>query len=503
VDESLNLSMFRAYDIRTPASLLTPELGRRLAEAEACYFRQVLDVSEVLVTYDARLTGPQYLWIAVEAYRDAGLDVVFLSGPSTASYFYYGAMRHPNSAAVMFGASHNPAGDTGRKILGPGVSPIAQDIGREGGLTRLKELYLSHETVSSSRRGDIRTCELMDDYVRHSMQLAGVEPGSLDGVHIFQDYLFGAAGREMMLAFGRAGAALEPLHFTPDGVFPLGDPNPVKQQVIAPGLERLRSGNFLLGTFFDGDGDRIDFYRGDGGYFSSSFIYAAIVPEIRRRFEAPGMGVFADIKSNPLAVIEMARAGVAVDVIRNGHSQIKKCLEDDPTRFGAVEESAHFYEAFSCGGQGRYCAENTLYLALLTTRLWRDDPSRFDRLYALQDTSSREREWGYKFPTDQQRAEALAAVREHFESRGALSMDRMANGMDLEATLMRRGLPFQIDRHTRLAADWLQISQRTSQSENGLARWEVVGADDALVRQAKREIAECVKPFGAGEEYQG
>ena len=39
VESDLNLSMFRAYDIRTPSSLLTPELAERLARAEAVYIR--------------------------------------------------------------------------------------------------------------------------------------------------------------------------------------------------------------------------------------------------------------------------------------------------------------------------------------------------------------------------------------------------------------------------------------------------------------------------------
>ena len=45
----------------------------------------------------------------------------------------------------------------------------------------------------------------MTEFVRHSMQLAGVEAGSLQGVRILHDYVFGAAGREMMLAFDAAG----------------------------------------------------------------------------------------------------------------------------------------------------------------------------------------------------------------------------------------------------------------------------------------------------------
>lgn len=502
--EDLNLSLFRAYDIRTPAAQLTPPLAERLARAEAVYFRDVLGVPGVLIAHDARRTGPHYLTLFTEVFRGAGLEVIYLPGPCSTSYFYYAAMRHANLAAVLIGASHNPAGDTGQKLLAPGVRPIAAGIGPEGGLDRIKDLYVRGAAPAAAAvRRPLRTVDLMADYIAHSMRLAGVEPGGLRGARVLQDYLFGAAGREMMLGFGQAGADLEPLHFAPDGQFPLGDPNPVKQAVIRSGLDALRSGNFLVGMFFDGDGDRIDIYRGDGSYLSSSFVYAAILPEIRRRFPGRGLGVFADLKCNPFAIIEMARTGVTVDVIRNGHSQIKESLVQDPARFGAVEESAHFYEAFRLDGEERFCTENTLYLALLVTRVWRDDPARFDRLLSIQARTAREREWGYKFPTDEARAGALRAVREHFEARGARVMERMKNGMDLEATLIRRGLPLEVNQDTQLSEDWLQVCQRVSQSENGLARWEVVGAREDLVHEAKRDVAACVRHFGAGEEYQG
>ena len=290
MEDQLNLSMFRAYDIRTPSSLLTPELAVRLARAEAYYIREVLGRPEPWwLTMRAR-TGPQYLTITIDAFRAAGLDVVYLPGASSTSYFYYVAMRHPRFAAVIVGASHNPSGDTGQKILGQEVRPIAQGIGPEGGLDRIKALYVAGNSVSGAKRGDLRAKDLMEDFVNHSMELAGVSPGSLRAASLFQDYLFGASGREMMLAFDRAGAVLEPLHYAADGMFPLGDPNPVKQAVIRPGLEALRSGRFQLGMFFDGDGDRLDIYRGDGTYLSSSFVYAAILPEIRRRYRRRGPG---------------------------------------------------------------------------------------------------------------------------------------------------------------------------------------------------------------------
>ena len=135
--------------------------------------------------------------------------------------------------------------------------------------------------------------------------------------------------------------------------------------------------------------------------------------------------------------------------------------------------------------------------------MWHENPQCFEQLFRLQATTAREREWGYMFPSDAARAAALQAVQEHFQRQGASALDRMKNGMELDATLMRRGLPFDVDDQTHLADDWLQVCQRISQSENGLAALEVVGATPKLVYQAKREIAACVAAFGAGQEYQG
>ncbi len=497
-----NLSMFKAYDIRTPSDRLTDDLAARLTQAEAVYFRDTLDASGVVVAHDARLSGPGYLEIGADAFQRAGLDVVVIPGVCSTSQFYYAAMRHPEMAAVMFGASHNPGNDTGQKVLGPGVVPIAEGIGPEGGLDRIKALYIEGAACTADRPGTLSAYDPTAEYIAYSMRLAGVEPGSLDGVPVLHDYVNGAAGREMMLAFGAAGADLTPMHYEADGRFPLGDPNPVKQNVIAAGLERLARGPFLLGTFFDGDGDRIDFYRGDGTYVSSSFVYAGILPLIRRRFQGDGFGVFADLKSNPLAVIEMARTGVTVNVIRNGHSQIKNALAQNPMLFGTVEESAHFYEAFYLDG-ARFCTENTLYIALLVARAWRDDPARFEHLIEIQSRTAREREWGYKFPSDEQRAEALLAVEARFAELGATAMTHMPNGYALEATMMRRGIPFDVNSTTQLQPDWLQVCHRVSQSEAGLARWEVVAETAGIASEAKQEIARTVRQHGAGGEYQG
>jgi phosphomannomutase len=499
----LNISMFRAYDIRTPSENLTDQLALRLAQAEAVYFRKELGVSGVLVAHDARSTGPHYLEIASEIYRQSGLDVTVVPGVCSTSMFYFASMKYPELAAVLFGASHNPAGDTGQKILGPNVKPIAQHIGPQGGLDCIQKLYIQEAKPETGViPGRIIPFDPTEEYIQYSMDLAGVNEGDLKGLKILHDYLNGAAGREMMLAFDRAGADLTPLHFTADGQFPLGDPNPVKQDVIKYGLEKLKEGDYLIGTFFDGDGDRIDFYRGDGNYLSSSFVYAGIMPAIQKRFNNKSASAYTDLKCNPLALMEMAKTGMPTRIIRNGHSQIKNALYENADMVGAVEESAHFYEEFPLDDKS-YCTENSLYIALLVARMWKENPERFDDLFKMQASTCREREWGYNFPSDEQRTDALNAVETHFVQSGANTMSRTADGYDLEATIMRRGMPFEINTDSHFESDWLQVCQRISQSENGLARWEVVSALPDVSRKAKEDIQLIVANFGASEEYQG
>ncbi len=500
--DDLNLSMFRANDIRTPAARLPDDLALRLARAEAVYLSMVVRTRGVVMAHDARASGPRMLDIAVEAYRDAGLDVIIVPGVVGVCPLYYAAMRHPDCAAVMFGASHNPAGDTGRKIVAPGVRPIAEGLGPDGGLTRVRQLYIEGAHNRAAVRGRTYAFDPIPGYVAFSLEQAQVQPGALRGMPVLHDYLYGAGGRELMLGFAPTEADLEPMHFACDGQFRLGDPNPVKADVIRAGLERLRSGIFDLAMFYDGDADRMDLYLGDGTYLAASFVYAAVLPWILRHRRAVEPRILVDSKTNPLAAVEIARQGVGVSLVRSGHSHIKHTMYSAPDIVGTVEESAHYYEAFELEGW-RYCTENTLYFSLLAARTEREMSGRLRAMAELQAQAYREREWGHKFPDDALRQAALQAVTEHFMSQGASALQTLPDGSDLEGTMLRVGLPFEITADTRLQDIWLQVSQRASQSEDGLARWEVVASLPDLAKQAKADILQIVAQYGAGPEYQG
>lgn len=501
----LNLSMFKAYDIRTPARQLTLDLSERLAYAEASYFRDQLGVNKVILCREARLSGPQYLEQGIRIFRDLGFEVLAAPQVSSTCLFYYTCMRHPDAAGIMYGASHNPGRDTGQKIVGPGVQPIAEGCGPDGGLQAIRRLYEQGERPPATPGGALRLVNYLDAYVRDSLRLAGVGPGDLAGLRILQDFLSGAAGQEVIMAFDIAGATTCPRNLVPDGHFPAGAPNPVVQSSIAPSLELLRAGGFDFAMFFDGDGDRLDFVAPDGRQLSPAFNMIALAPRLRAIVpEIAQPNLYVDLKANPLAITRIARQGFGVHVIRNGHSQIKETLGKNAAAgfIAAVEESSHYYFNFR-QGDAVFPSENTLFYALLTAKAWREDPGLYRELLDLQQTTYREREWGYHFPDDDLRAAALAAVEEAFVRGGGKAMSRMADGMDMEATLLRDGLPFVIDAATPLTEEWTQVAQRVSQSEKGLARWEVTAGTAARKDAAVRLIEETVQRFQAGPRYVG
>lgn len=502
--KALNLSMFKAYDIRTKSTRLAPELSRRLIAAVGSYFVEALEVDAVVLGRDARLAAPALMETALEIFPGMGLDVIVNPLQESTCQFYFACMRNPSAAAVMFTASHNPGDYIGLKLLGPGARSIALDSGPGGGITGILARYLvGGAPAKSSRRGRIKARRHLDEYIDYSMRLASLRPGDLAGAPLFLDFLSGAAGTEIAEALGTAGAAMETRNLVPDGFFPAGDPNPLIERSIRSSRERLAKGEFLCGFIYDGDGDRMDVMDSKGFQLAPSFNLAALLPDLlatfRRGREAGAFGgdaapwrpqIYSDVKANPLAMRDQAACGVGVHIIRNGHSFIKEALRANYGRqyLLASEESAHYYMNFPLDpddwGKGFAATENTLFFTLLTAKAWSRNPDRYERAIARQATLAREREWACHFKDERLMETVLSEVEGLFAERGHSVIRTMEDGSDLDATLMRKGLPDVITADSDLEGSWCQVAQRISRSEEGMTRWEVVSNSETARREA-------------------
>ncbi|MGN0906379.1 MAG: hypothetical protein ACI4NM_04465, partial [Bullifex sp.] len=386
----INIGMFKPYDIRTKYGNLTPELLERLSGAVALYYRDVIGARSVIISRDARLHAPAVASSLTEALLDAGIDVLLNPLPVSTCQFYHSCMLRPECGGMMVTASHNPGEYIGIKLMAPGVFPLADGCGPEGGIRKIRELYLKDGRPSPCGRGKCTVFSDLDSFISYSMKLAGVEEGSLKGLKVLAEVLNGSAGTEVALAFEKAGADITVLNPIPDGFFPKGDPNPIIESSIAPARRAMSDGNYDIGFCFDGDGDRLDLMHKDGSQIVPGLNMAILIKYILPVFGGRKREFYADVKAIPVSLLELASAGVNVHIIRNGHSFIKAKLRENCGNgyFASEEESAHYYMNFPFDpedpGKGYAAVENTLFFALLTARAFLDNPDAYKRAHELE-----------------------------------------------------------------------------------------------------------------------
>jgi phosphomannomutase len=501
----LNLGMFKAYDIRTKTDLLDDTLSRRLVLAVGRYFQEVLKVRKVLLGRDARLGAPKLMQMALDILPELGMTVLVNPLQESTCLFYYSCMQNTDAAAVMFTASHNPGGYIGLKLLAPSMQPIAMGCGPAGGLTCIQSFYLEDKTPQPVAGGAVKIIRYLDSYVDYSMRLAGVGPNDLAGVPVLADFLCGGAGVDVAMAFDIAGAKLKSRNLVPDGQFPAGDPNPIIISSIQPTWDEMKRGGYAFGFCYDGDGDRVDLMDSRGEQVAPGFNMAVLAPELKAIFHrAYEQGVFtgawnpqiySDVKAIPTAMVDLAKTDIGVHLIRNGHSFIKEKLLTNFHRqyLAASEESAHYYMNFPLDSgdwrKGFAATENTLFFTMLTARMWSAYPEKYERMIEHQREVHRVREWPCFFSAaPQQMEQVLADVEHEMVRRGASLIKTMDDGSDLDAALMRFGLPQTIDASTKISGQWCQVAHRISRSEDAMTRWEVVAGTSELCEEMNAAI---------------
>ena len=484
--EDLKLGMFKQYDIRTKIENLTESISARLYKAVALYYKDCVKADSVVIGRDARLYAPEVAEGLMNALRDIGIDVYLNPLPISTCQFYYTSMKHRASAGIMVTASHNPGDYIGLKLLSVGVSPIAFGCGPDGGIKKIRELYIDGQSGKlSANRGRLIIVNELDSFIEYSMKLAGVKDGNLKGLNILIETLNGSAAAEIALAFEKAGAAIEVRDAIPNGFFPKGDPNPIIESSIKPARDAMKSGSYDFGLCFDGDGDRLDFMAGNGEQIVPGLNMSIIIEKLMSIFNGKYLDVYADVKAVPVALSEIAKRGANVHIIRNGHSFIKaKLLENERNGyFAAEEESAHYYMNFPYDiddfSKGFASVENTLFFSLITAKAYKENPDAYKRAYELQKSIYREREWSIHFDkAPEKMEEVMREVEGKMRSLGALVIKTMDDGSDLDATLMRFNLPESFDRNTSLDDRiWCQVASRISRSEDNICRFDIISND--------------------------
>jgi phosphomannomutase len=489
----------KVYDARWEVAEFDDAQVTRLFEATLAYGR-LLGVDTVTFARDARLGCPRLLELGIHTALRLGFRVVACTDPISTPQGYFVALRtsvgHPNTMGLMITASHNPAQYIGVKFTVPTVQAIGFDCGPLGGLAKVREIYHSPEQFPAVAGGELQLIKHpTEDYVACSLQAAGVEPGELAGLMVVLDAFHGSAGPEIWQALTTAGVRVLPLRLVPNGAFPAGSPNPTSQGKMdtAIHLASESQADVVLGV--DGDGDRIVF--GDRrGILSAGFVTVPILRTLMAEGELPhGAKVLFDPKVNPLALAEWGKLGVSPVLFRNGHSQIKDYMRQIGAIAGA-EESGHYYhrlklESLTISG------ENSILTILLFLKAVKASSGLMDELWAMQNQVFTTGEFNYEFSSDDVRDRALAAAIGQFATDGATSQSATDDGIDLEGTVVSRGVTLGAG-SASLADRWYSGYFRLATNEKGVVRSYLSTGDAAFGRQLERRTRDLLEKEFAG-----
>src|SRR2546428_2618612 len=243
----VDLTLFKAYDVRGIAGEnLTDEVAYRIGRAAAQY----LNVPEIAVGRDMRLSSPQLAETLIRGITDQGVNAIDL-GMTTTDELYFAVGKFNYSAGAMITASHNPGKYNGIKFCRAQAFPVSLDTG----LADIRDLAISGNFSQPASKGSVTKRDVLDDYVKHALSF--IDVSKVKPLKVVIDAGNGMAGLVMPRVFEHLPCELVPLYFELDGSFPHHPASPIEPENMIDVQQKVREVGADLGAAFDGDADRM------------------------------------------------------------------------------------------------------------------------------------------------------------------------------------------------------------------------------------------------------
>ena len=322
--------IFHAYDVRgIYGENLTDDVAYRIGRAAAQY----LQVPEIAVGRDMRLSSPQLAAAMIRGITDQGVNAIDL-GMTTTDGLYFAVGKFNFPAGVMITASHNPAQYNGMKFCRAQAFPISL----ESGLSDIRDLAVSGKFAEPASKGQVIKRDITDDYVKHALSF--VDVSRIRPLKVVIDAGNGMAGLIMPKVFQHLPCELVPLYFELDGNFPHHPASPIEPENMVDVQKKVREVGADLGAAFDGDADRMFPVDEHGDLVDGSKVIAAVSNSLLQKF--PGSTILYNLivsKSVPELINKLGGKAIRTRV---GHSYIKAEMRQNNAIFGG-EHSGHFY----------------------------------------------------------------------------------------------------------------------------------------------------------------
>jgi len=164
---SVDPSIFKAYDVRgVYGETMNTETAYLVGRAAAQY----LNVPEIAVGRDMRVSSPQIAEALIRGIADQGVNVVDL-GLTTTDGLYFAVGKFDYPAGAMVTASHNPGKYNGIKFCRAQAFPISLDTG----LSDMRDLAVSGDFATPAQKGQITQRDITEAYIQHALSFIDVK----------------------------------------------------------------------------------------------------------------------------------------------------------------------------------------------------------------------------------------------------------------------------------------------------------------------------------------
>ncbi len=323
-------TLFKAYDVRGIAGEnLTDEVAYRIGRAAAQY----LNVPEIAVGRDMRLSSPQLAAALLRGITDQGTNAIDL-GLTTTDGLYFAVGKFEYSAGVMITASHNPGQYNGMKFCRAQAFPVSLDTG----LADIRDLAVDGNLSTPAAKGRLSQHDITDAYVEHALSFIDVR--TIRPLKVVIDAGNGMSGMMMPRVFTHLPCELVPLYFELDGSFPHHPASPIEPENMIDVQQKVREVGADLGAAFDGDADRMFPVDEQGTIVDGSMVTALVSENLLRKH--PGSTILYNLIVSKSVPELITKAGGKAIRTRVGHSYIKEEMRKRHAIFGG-EHSGHFY----------------------------------------------------------------------------------------------------------------------------------------------------------------
>ena len=322
-------SIFKAYDIR---GIYPDQLDEDVAHAIGRAFVALLQVDQVVVGRDMRVSGPRLFEALSRGLTDQGADIIDIGMVGTDQYYY--ACATLDRSGLMVTASHNPPSYNGFKM----VRRMPYLLSGDEGIQDLRRLVEDNGFAAAVPRGQVVRRDLSEGFVHKILGL--VDPARLKPLKVVVDTGNGMVGPILQQVYQHLPVELVGLYLEPDGRVPNHGLDPLQPENRAELQQRVQDEEADIGFAFDGDGDRFFVIDDRGEFISGDFLTALMGCYLLERY--PDARIIYDVRSS-WAVPDMIHEAGGIPLMeRVGHAFIKARMVREGAVFGG-EVTGHYY----------------------------------------------------------------------------------------------------------------------------------------------------------------